>query len=167
MKTLFIPLLLLLLVSKNQVCGQVPDDCYKERDFLILFSSKSYASALQAAKAASAKSGLALDLRGLNPVKDTNLGLSFHPDSCKLYYPESLHSNTGNCYLPRGEWEDERYISIEYSSGYLSFRKGYYIVMAGSGPKNDLKLKELLDRVKLTIKDAYIKTSKVFICCME
>ncbi len=67
------------------------------------------------------------------------------------------------CYVPRGRYDDGIYISIEYSNSYENFKDGYYIVIAASGDD----VKEYLKPVKEVVKDAYVKSSKVYIGCLH
>lgn len=42
---------------------------------------------------------------------------------------------------------------------------GYYVVMVSSGFKGDSGIRATLDRVRPTYPDAYIKMSRVYMCC--
>ena len=76
-------------------------------------------------------------------------------------YPDST------CYVARGRFDDGEYISIEYSSAYEAFAAGYYVVLAASGFKGNGAIHATLDRVRLKYPDAYIKTSRVYLCCFH
>jgi len=69
--------------------------------------------------------------------------------------------------IPRGRFNNGNYISIEASSDYEGFSKGYYIVIISSKHKDDESLKPDLLFAKKFYKDAYIKTSKVYLGCMH
>ena len=157
MKNFIILFLMLPLFS----FGQENSNCYAEKDFLIIQSTKDYKRALQTAKKASIELQIKLELRELIPDKDTIIGLTLPSDICLKYISDST------CYIARGRWDDGIYISIEYSNAYLSFEKGFYIVMIGSGLKKDPNLIHSLKKVKTKYSDAFIKSSKVFMCCMH
>lgn len=163
MKNIFlIAILILPLLSSSQN----NPDCYAEKDFLIIISTRDYASALLTAQKASKSLNIKLDLGGLIPDKDTLHGLTLPVDSCikhtiKYGYVDST------CYYARGRYDDGIYISIEYTNSYYSFSRDYYIVMVGSGIKNDQELKSTLKLVRAKFPDAYIKTSKVYMCCTQ
>ncbi|MFL5765992.1 MAG: hypothetical protein ACJ77K_18755 [Bacteroidia bacterium] len=146
--------------------GQDNPDCYAEKDFLIIQSTKDYKAALQTAKQATKALDIKLDLRDLIPDNNTRIGLSEPVDTC-LKYSKEYGGQDSTCYLARGRWDDGIYISIEYTNAYDSFTKGYYIVMVGSGFKKDQSLVDTLKKVKTKYSDAYIKTSKVYMCCMH
>lgn len=132
---------------------------FKEMGFVILKSTTSYKEAKQFAERASQKLTMPLDLRGLSP--NTKMGLTFSKQTCDEHfgYP---------CYIARGRYDKkEAYLSIEHSSAYESFSKGYYIVIAASGDKSDPSLKKVLKKVKAVVADAYIKNDKVFMGCLH
>jgi len=141
--------------------GQESNDCYLKKDFLLISSTKDYKSALLTAQKASKALDIKLDLRGLINANDTLVGLTLPSDSCLKYSGDSI------CYIARGRWDDGTYISIEYSNAYQSFAKGYYIVVVGSAENKNLELKAILKKAKTKYPTAYIKTSKVYMCCMH
>ncbi len=145
--------------------GQNSTDCYMEKDFLIIKSTKDYKAALETVKQATKTLDIKIDLRELIPDIDTRIGLTLPTDTC-LKYSRGYGEHDSTCYIARGRWDDGIYISIEYTNAYDSFTKGYYIVMVGSGLKKDQSLTEILKKVKTKYSDAYIKTSKVYMCCM-
>jgi hypothetical protein len=101
---------------------------------------------------------MTLDLRGLAPNKES--GLTFSKAACKedeIDYPS---------YFARGR-EDGIYVSIEYSDAYPAFAKGYYIVVAASGSKNEPDMQATYKKIKAYSKDAYFKSSKVYMGCMH
>jgi len=133
----------------------------KDFSFVILISTKSYDSALERAKDASKKLGYPLDLRGLHPNEET--GLSLPKEVCEeicgggmVEYPQ---------YLPRNDWGESKYVSIEYSDGFSGFTKGYFIVIVASGEKGDPIIKEALEESSQFYKDAYAKTCSVWMGC--
>lgn len=146
--------------------GQNNLDCYAEKDFLIIHSTKDYNNALLIAQKAAKTLDIKLDLRQLIPDKNSRIGLTPPADTC-LKYSKEYGGQDSTCYLARGRWDDGVYISIEYSNAYNSFSEGYYIVIVGSGFKKDQNLVATLKKVKEKYSDAYIKTSKVYMCCMH
>ena len=133
----------------------------KDYSFVIILSSKSYSEALDRAKEASNKLGYPLDLRDLHENKE--MGLSLPREVCEedicgggLSYP---------IYLPRNDWGDSKYVSVEYSDGFEGFTKGYYIVVIASGEKGDPMIKEALNEAKKFYSDAYAKTCGVWMGC--
>ena len=157
-------ILIVLYIISVSSFGQDNGNCYAEKEFLLILSTKSYQSALKTAREASKKLNLKLDLRGLKEDTASRQGLTLQSDTCiKLTKQFGISDST--CYLARGKWDDGIYISIEYSNSYNSFTNGYYIVMVGSSFKQYNKLKKELPKVRKTYKDAYIKTSKVYMCC--
>lgn len=133
----------------------------KDYSYVILISTKNYDSALERAKDASEKLGYPLDLRGLHPNAET--GLSLPKDVCEgicgggmVEYPQ---------YLPRNDWGESKYVSVEYSNGYSGFTKGYFIVIVASGTKGDPIVQEALKESRKYYEDAYAKTCGVWMGC--
>jgi hypothetical protein len=131
-----------------------------EKQFVILKSTRDYKEALLTAQKVSKSLKLKLDLRGLSENKE--IGLTFDRKSC-----EEEGGYTFPCYVARGRSDDGDYISIEYSSNYEGFTKGYYIVIASSHIKNSKEIPATLKLVKTYYKDAYVKTAKVYVGCMH
>jgi hypothetical protein len=149
----------LLFIIPLQAQDSTNEDMFVKKDFLILLSTKSYKAALTTAKKVSSSMNLKLDLRGLTENKES--GLSFSQKQCKeddIEYP---------AYYARGRWDDGVYISIEYSDAYTEFAKGYYIVIAASGTKEENEIKTAYKKIKPGFKDAYFKSSKVYMGCMH
>ncbi|MFT5780151.1 MAG: hypothetical protein ACI837_003112 [Crocinitomicaceae bacterium] len=133
----------------------------KDFSFVIVISTKSYQAALDKAKDASKRLGYPLDLRGLHP--NDEMGLSLPEDVCEAIcggdvvdYPQ---------YLPRNDWGETKYVSIEYSNGFAGFTKGYYIVVVASGEKGDPVVNQALKESRKIYKDAYAKTCGVWMGC--
>ncbi len=153
------------LTKKVMLNVQQDVECYAVKDFLIIYTTKDYASALSTAQKASKSLNIKLDLRNLKPDKDTLQGLTLPADTC-LAISRRYDSEDSSCYYARGKFDDGIYISIEYSNQYLGFSRGYYIVMAGSsGDKSTNNLDATLKKIKAKYPDAYIKKSKVYMCC--
>lgn len=137
------------------------EEMTKDFSFVILISTKSYAAALERAEEASKKLNYPLNLRGLH--ENNEIGLSFSRKVCEeeicgggLHYP---------IYIPRSDWGDSKYISIEYSDAFEGFTKGYYIVIAASGEKGAPAVNESLEESREFYKDAYAKTCGVWVGC--
>ncbi len=129
---------------------------YVTTPFLILKSTKNYPEALTLANDAAQKLQVKLDLRDLTP--NDEVGLTFPSHVCEengWRYP---------CYVARGRYDNGVYVSIEYSTPYQGFSKGYYIVIAASGNK---EVKKTIKRAKANYPDAYSKSTKVYIGCMD
>lgn len=133
----------------------------KDFSYVIVISTKDYDEALARAKDASEKLGYPLNLRGLHPNEE--MGLSLPEEICEAIcggdvvdYPQ---------YLPRIDYGDSKYVSVEYSDGFKGFTKGYYIVVVASGEKGDRSIKDALNESKKFYKDAYAKTCGVWMGC--
>ena len=126
-----------------------------QKQFLIVKSTKSYQEAKAFAKKISKQTGIPLNLQNLSYDKENLLTL-----------PKDVCEDNGfefPCYWARGRYDDGVYVSIEHSSAYEEFRNGYYIVMVASGEN----VKGILKKVKKVVKDAYIKTSKIYMGCVH
>ena len=130
-----------------------------DKQLVIISSTKDYATAKKIAQEASKKMKVNLSIDWLKPNKKT--GLTFSETNCEEYgYP---------CYIARGEGyaDTTRLITIEYSTAYEGFAKGYYIVVAGVGPPESPSVKSILTLARKYYKDAYVKTTKVWYGCMH
>jgi len=126
------------------------------KSFLIVKSTKSYTEAKNFAQKLSKKSGLKLDLRGLE--YNTEIMLSHPRMECLengFVYP---------CYVARGRYDDGAYLSVESSDAYEGFARGYYIVVAASMEKI---AQSLVQRMKQYIPDAYVKRTSVDMGCIH
>jgi hypothetical protein len=160
-------ILIFLLASPMFSVGQADSDCYLRKYFLLIQSSADYKAALQTARDAAKELHIKLDLRGLVPDKNPHIGLSLPTDTCIKYSKEEGGAVDSSCYIARGRFDDGEYISIEYSNAYDGFSKGYYIVVVGSSIEKGPELMAALEKVKTKYADAYIKASKVYMCCMH
>ena len=147
--------------------GQENPGCYVRKYFLLIQSTTDYKAALLTAQTAAKGLSIKLDLRGLVRDQNTHIGLSLPADTCLKYTEEEEGVRDSSCYMARGRWDDGTYISIEYSDAYSGFSKGYYIVVVASGDKWDNALAKTLEKVKTKYGDAYIKSCKVYMCCMH
>lgn len=82
--------------------GQIDPDCFAEKDFLILHSTKDYRAALEVAQEASRSLHITLDLRGLVPDDDTLQGLTSPADTCLAYWGDLNDYQDSTCYVARG-----------------------------------------------------------------
>ena len=152
----------LLLFPFALFAQNLKDDQFVSKQILILKSTKSYSDARAEAEAAAKKISMKLDLRGLRP--NQKIGLSFSDQECRdveFEFP---------CYVARGqelEGETQDYISVEYSDAYDGFQNGYYIVVAATASKQDSKLKKLFKNIRKYYRDAYLKSTKVYMGCMH
>jgi hypothetical protein len=150
------------LLSAILVCSQDStnvDEMFVKKDFLIILSTKDYKAALATAKQASSSMNIQLQLRGLAENKES--GLTIPKEDCEKAGEEYP------AYYARGRWDDGAYISIEYSDAYSGFSKGYYIVIAASGSKEEKEIQSVYKKIKPKYKDAYFKSSKVYLGCMH
>lgn len=159
-------ILYFLISLTTSTFGQGDAECYVNKSFLIIQSTKNYETALSTAKKASSELNIELNLRDLMKVDDPTIGLTLPADTCIKYLPTS-EGQASTCYVARGRYDDGIYVSVEYTNPYQGFTKGYYIVMVGSGSKNEPELTKTLAQVRTKYSDAYIKSSKVYMCCMH
>ncbi|WP_344930326.1 hypothetical protein [Aquimarina addita] len=124
-------------------------------DFLIIHSGKEYDTALRLAKEASRQLDMKLELRGM-----------YESPTEGLTTDELCGCGENHGYIPRGRFDSGEYISIEYSDYYEGFTKGLYMVIVSTGGYID-EQKELLSSARKFYKDAYIKTSSVYLGCMH
>ena len=137
-------------------------DQYQEVAFVIAASEKTYSQAVLKAAILSEESSIVYRTNGINfdpKHKDNNGGLTYAPSACE-------NNNWGYpCYVSRGRWDEGSYITVEYSSAIQGFTPGLYVVIAASGNKEDLL--PSLNTIKHFVPDAYMKTSSVYIGCMQ
>lgn len=124
------------------------------KGFTIVLSTKSYDAALKVAKEASDKLQIEFQERGNYPNPEGGLSND-----------EICGCGESHGYLPRGRYDDGKYVSIEYSSSYSSFAEGYYIVIVNSGDRKELD--QDLPSVRDHFKNAYVKNDKVYVGCMH
>ena len=131
---------------------------YLEVSFVLVKSTQSYPDAHRFAQRVSAELGLPLDLRGL--IYDPTHGLTWPRERSAEdpLYPFP-------CYVARGRNDEGRYISIERSDAYPSFKPGLFIVVAASGRPEDAQ--NALPSIKTKVPDAYVKTELVYFGCMH
>ncbi len=131
----------------------------EKKGFVIVAAGKNYNAIIKQAQSVSEKLNYKLDLRDL--IQNDSIGLSFPKDSCEEHgfeYP---------AYIPRGRWDDGKYVSVEYTDAYTGFTPGYYIIVAASYSKDNAELKKALNFVKPYYKTAYIKYADVYMGCLH
>lgn len=156
----FLTFAALLLAFLNGTAMAENNNPLVEKQFVILRSTTDYKEARRTALKASQLLGTALDLRGLS--EDKRIGLTFDERICVeeggADYP---------CYVARGRYDDGDYVSIEYSSAFEGFAKGYYIVVSSSYTRGSMEISEALRKAKRYFKNAYSKTSNVYVGCIH
>ena len=129
------------------------------KSFVIITATRSYSDALRSAKRAVAKLGFPLNLRGLHPHKRTGLTLTrADADSNGWEYPINY---------PRGRYDDGKYISIEYSSGYDEWKPKQFLVMVWSGNALDPERKKILNDVKKIFTSVELRSANIYMGCMH
>jgi hypothetical protein len=160
-------ILVFFLACSMVSTGQINPRCFVKKFFLLIQSTKDYPAALLTAQQAAKEFAIKLDLRRLVRDKRSHLGLSLPADTCLKYSEEEGGDGDSSCYMARGRWDDGIYISIECSDAYSGFSKGYYIVVVGSGDQKDAALVAVFEKVRSKYADAYIKATRVYMCCMH
>ncbi|MGI4872494.1 MAG: hypothetical protein ACRYFX_15110 [Janthinobacterium lividum] len=154
-------LLLPLLTLALPAAGQEIWNKAVPADIVILRSTKSYPAALQTARQAAAKLHLKLDLGGNQPNAQSGLTLSKADCASDGYdYPS---------YLARGNGliDDAPLVSVEYSTAYEGFAKGYYIVVAAVGAPGSAAVQRTKTAAQAYYPDAYAKRTRVWRGCMH
>lgn len=147
------------MVIPFSIHAQEQEEQFIEKEFVIILSSKDYDAALRTAKSAAEKLQYKLDLRDLKKNKQS--GLTWSEKICEDEWGEFP------CYVARGRYDDGNYVSVEYSNAYNDFTEGYYIVVIAGGAKGSEDVKSALAKAKRFYKNAYSKTTKVYIGCMH
>jgi hypothetical protein len=137
------------------------DAMTKDFSFVIIISTKSYDAALERAKDAATKLNYPLNLRDLHQNDES--GLSLPVLVCEGIYGGGAVEYPQ--YLPRSDYGDSKYVSVEYSDGFDGFNPGYYIVVIASGEKGDPVIQEALEEAQVHYDDAYAKTCGVWMGC--
>jgi hypothetical protein len=154
MKQTYLILLLTIAVVACSIAQEAQP--FVKKSFVIIQSTKNYTIAKLTAEKAAKQLQQKLDLRELKPNKKT--GLTFSDSVCEYEggYP---------CYIARGRFDDGDYISIEWSNAINGFAKGYYVVIADAGSKEETNA--ILKKAKTFYKTAYVKQADVYIGCMH
>ncbi len=132
---------------------------FVDKYFLIIASTKSVEEASRVAMSASTKTGL--DYHNNKLKAHDSYGATYSADSCKKWGEEYP------CYFARGRYDDGAYITVEYSTPYEGFQKGFFIVIAVNGSLEDEEFKQAVKKVKKVYPKSYVKKSKVYLGCMH
>ncbi len=153
-----ISLSLFFLVISLSIFAQVDTSAqpFVKKYFVIVQSTTDYATAKATAVYAAKEMGFRLDLRGLEPNKQS--GLTFSEGDCE---------NEGGypCYIARGRYDNGYYVSIGWSDAYEGFAKGYYVVIVASGDKKSTK--NAIIKAKKIYGTAYRRVADVYVGCMH
>lgn len=128
--------------------------------YVIVPSTKNYNEALIRAEDAAEKLGYGLDLRGLH--KNKEVGLSFSEEICNAICGGGIEYTV---YIPKSDWGNSKYVSIEYSNGFEGFTKDYFIVVIASGEKGDTDVKVSVEEARKFYSDPYAKTCGIYMDC--
>ena len=131
----------------------------QKKGFVIVSAGKNYEAIKKQATTVAQKLGYKLNLRDLEYHKTE--GLTFSKEICEKENMEFP------AYIARGRWDDGEYVSIEYTSAFIGFTPGYYIMVVSSHDKGITKLKTALAHTKKYYKTAYIKYADVYMGSMD
>lgn len=130
------------------------------KEVLVLQSTKDYKTALATARQAAARLHTTLDLEGYYPHAQS--GLTMSKADCAdngFDYP---------AYVARGRQdENHAFVSIEYSTGYDKFTKGYYLVVAAVGEPGSALVRKTSATARQWYADAYAKRTQVWVGCIH
>jgi hypothetical protein len=130
-----------------------------EKDFVVLPAVASFAAARRLAGTAARRLGLKLDLRGARP--DADEGLTFSRRTCeanKWSFP---------CYVARGRFDDGAYVSIDVAGRFFEAEDQGYLVILGSGPKNDPSVRVVAEKARALFPAAEVRTDDVYEGCIH
>ena len=130
-----------------------------EKDFVVLPAIASYAEARRVAGAAARRFGLKLDLRRARP--DGHGGLTFSPADCKANDWEHP------CYVARGRDDDGAYVSVDEAGRFFDAEEQGYLVILGSGPKDDPSTRAVAEKARPLFPSAEIRTDDVWQGCIH
>jgi hypothetical protein len=103
--------------------------------------------------------GLKLDLRRAR--SDGHGGLTFSPADCKA-------NDWGHpCYVARGRDDDGAYVSIDDARRFFEGEEQGYLVILGSGPKNDPSTRALEEKARTLFPSAEVRTDDVWQGCIH
>jgi hypothetical protein len=130
-----------------------------EKDFVVLPAIASYAEARRVAGTAARRLGLKLDLRRASP--DGHGGLTFSPADCEANDWEHP------CYVTRGRYDDGAYVSIDEARRFFEGEEEGYLVILGSGPKNDPSVRAVAEKARALFPSAELRTDDVWQGCIH
>ncbi|TNE76390.1 MAG: hypothetical protein EP333_02670 [Bacteroidetes bacterium] len=150
----FILTLFSILTFASVSIGQ-EEEMYAEKYYVVLGEYRSYSKALRKAQKNANQIPSPLNLRNLIP--DTEIGLTSN---------EVCGCGEKHGYIPRGRYDDGKYISIEFSNGlYDQETDGYYVVVLYSGSSEEAK--QIFDQSREKIKNIKVINGKVYMGCMH
>ena len=125
-----------------------------EKDFVVLPAIVSYTEAHLVARTAARRLGLKLDLRRARP--DGYGRLTFPPADCKA-------NNTAYpCFVSRGREDDGTYVSVDVADRFFDAEARGYLVILGSGPKDDPSTRALAEKARSLFPLAELRTDDVW-----
>jgi hypothetical protein len=130
-----------------------------EKDFVVLPAIASYAEARRVASTAARRLGLKLDLRRARP--DGHGGLTFSPADCQANDWEHP------CYVARGRDDDGAYVSVDEARRFFDGEDEGYLVILGSGPKNDPSTRAVAEKAQALFPAAEVRTDDVWMGCIH
>ena len=130
-----------------------------EKDFVVLPAIASYAEARRVAATAARRLSLKLDLRRAR--SDGHGGLTFSPADCKANDWEHP------CYVARGRTDDGAYVSIDEAGRFFDAEEQGYLVILGSGPKNDPSTRAVAEKARALFPSAELRTDDVWQGCIH
>lgn len=125
-----------------------------EKDFVVLPAIVSYTEAHQVARTAARRLGLKLDLRGARP--DGYGRLTFPPADCKA------NARPYPCFVSRGRQDDGSYVSVDLADRFFDNEAQGYLVILGSGPKDDPSTRALAEKARSLFPLAELRTDDVW-----
>ena len=146
-----------LLLAAGTAHGE--GDQANMKQLVIVESTKQYEAAMKTAAKAAAYFKLPFQMEGLSANETT--GLTYSKAECKKQRAD------WPCYDPRGPSDDGAFVSVEYSSAFLGWNKGYYVVVVTHAYSGDPLIEATLKRAKKQWPDAYTKTTEVYVGCSQ
>ena len=125
-----------------------------EKDFVVLPAIASYTEAHQIARTAARRLGLKLDLRRARP--DGYGRLTFPAADCKA------NNRAYPCFVSRGRQDDGTYVSVDVADRFFDNEARGYLVILGSGPKDDPATRALAEKARSLFPLAELRTDDVW-----
>ena len=125
-----------------------------EKDFVVLPAITSYTEAHLVARTAARRLGLKLDLRRARP--DGYGRLTFSPADCKA------NARAYPCFVSRGRQDDGSYVSVDVADRFFDAEARGYLVILGSGPKDDPSTRALAEKARSLFPLAELRTDDVW-----
>jgi hypothetical protein len=125
-----------------------------EKDFVVLPAIVSYTEAHQVARTAARRLGLKLDLRRARP--DGYGRLTFSAADCKA------NNRVYPCFVSRGRQDDGSYVSLDVADRFFDNEAQGYLVILGSGPKDDPSTRALAEKARSLFPLAELRTDDVW-----